>query len=78
VEGINCSTYSVGQNITLQLMKREKGTLIATPVGQYDSRLSMPLLHISEQNLDTVYSKLLLAQYEDVGSSVFLQTVNYL
>ena len=65
---INCSTYNVGQNITLQLMKREKGTLTAMPVEQYDSRISKPLLHISEKKLDTVYSKLLLASYEDVSN----------
>ncbi|KAK9512195.1 hypothetical protein O3M35_000665 [Rhynocoris fuscipes] len=67
VECIEKTQFSVGQEITLQLMKREKGTLIVTPAHQFQSRSNRgPILNISETEIDTVYSKLLLAQQSDI------------
>lgn len=49
-------------------MKREKGSLIVTPAHQCGSRSTRgPILNMSETELDTVYSKLLLAQQSDVS-----------
>ncbi|XP_073982960.1 E3 ubiquitin-protein ligase RNF10 isoform X2 [Rhodnius prolixus] len=67
VECVEKIQYSVGQEITLQLMKREKGSLIVTPAHQCGSRSTRgPILNMSETELDTVYSKLLLAQQSDI------------
>uniref|UniRef100_A0A069DX34 E3 ubiquitin-protein ligase RNF10 n=1 Tax=Panstrongylus megistus TaxID=65343 RepID=A0A069DX34_9HEMI len=68
VECIEKSQFSVGQEITLQLMKREKGSLIVTPAHQSESRLIRgPILNMSETELDTVYSKLLLAHQSEIN-----------
>jgi len=70
LKSVECSDrkqYSVGQKITLQLMKREKGSMIYHPVPQYETRLSKPILHLSDQELPTVYSKLLLATRDDIS-----------
>lgn len=58
--------YSVGGEITLRLMRRERGTLEAVPVEQWDLRPPVPLLSVSESAVDTVYAKLLLANNSDV------------
>uniref|UniRef100_A0A161MGB7 E3 ubiquitin-protein ligase RNF10 n=1 Tax=Triatoma infestans TaxID=30076 RepID=A0A161MGB7_TRIIF len=67
VECVEKSQFSVGQEITLQLMKREKGSLIVTPAHQSESRSTRgPILNMLETELDTVYSKLLLAHQTDI------------
>ncbi|XP_063239147.1 E3 ubiquitin-protein ligase RNF10 isoform X2 [Bacillus rossius redtenbacheri] len=57
--------FPVGSEITLRLMKREKGSLIATPAAEFDTHPGR-LLSVSETALDTVYSKLLLATSAEV------------
>nr|BAN20910.1 conserved hypothetical protein [Riptortus pedestris] len=66
VECVEKALYFVGQNITMRLMKREKGSLAATPVDQFNARTSKPILSYGEVDLDTVYSKLLSASHENV------------
>lgn len=65
---LNRVAYTVGQKITFQLMKRERGSLIASPVSQFDLRQSYtsPLLSVSEKLLDTAYSKLLVANNSEI------------
>lgn len=62
------TAYTVGQKITFQLMKRERYSLIASPVSQFDLRQSYAssLLSVSEKLLDTAYSKLLVANNNEV------------
>ena len=61
------TAYSVGGEITLRLMRRERGALEAVPVEQWDLRPSVALLSVSESAVDTVYAKLLLANTSDVS-----------
>ncbi|XP_014240092.1 RING finger protein 10 isoform X1 [Cimex lectularius] len=70
VECVERNSYTVGKNITLQLMKREKGSLIAVPVNEFPARSNLPILDLSEKNLVTVYSKLLLAQRSDIDEII--------
>ncbi|KAJ8872866.1 hypothetical protein PR048_026482 [Dryococelus australis] len=58
--------FSVGTEITLRLMKREKGSLIATPAAEFGTHPSGRLLSVSETAADAVYSKLLLATSAEV------------
>lgn len=60
--------YTVGQKITFQLMKRERCSLIASPVSQFDLRQSYTssLLSVSEKLVDTAYSKLLVANNNEI------------
>ncbi|KAJ1530668.1 hypothetical protein ONE63_005537 [Megalurothrips usitatus] len=60
------TAYSVGGEITLRLMRRERGSLEAVPVEQWDLRHPVSLLSVSESTVDTVYAKLLLADTPDV------------
>lgn len=68
---LNRIAYTLGQMITFQLMKRERCSLIASPVSQFDLRQSYtsPLLSVSENQLDTAYSKLLAANNQEVSCS---------
>lgn len=65
---LNRIAYTLGQMITFQLMKRERCSLIASPVSQFDLRQSYtsPLLSVSENQLDTAYSKLLAANNQEI------------
>lgn len=63
--------YNTGEEITLQLMKREHGTTIATPVSELTSR-TRNLLTIGESSFTTAYSKLLLANEKDVNLQIFI------
>lgn len=63
--------YNTGEEITLQLMKREHGTTIATPVSEHTSR-TRNLLTVDESNFTTAYSKLLLANEKDVSLQIFI------
>ncbi|XP_026277727.1 RING finger protein 10 [Frankliniella occidentalis] len=60
------TAFSVGGEITMRLMRRERGSLEAVPVEQWDLRPSVPLLSVSESAVDTFYAKLLLADSSDV------------
>jgi hypothetical protein len=62
---------SVGEEVTMRLMKRERGSLVALPVDQCGIRPTGQLLSVSETIVDTVYSKLLLATPQEVN--VFMQ-----
>lgn len=66
VECIEKKPFSVGDTITLQLMKREKRTLVAMPVEQFNLRASKPILSYGDKKLETVYSKLLAASKQTV------------
>ncbi|XP_049937319.1 RING finger protein 10 [Schistocerca serialis cubense] len=62
--------FSVGEEITLRLMKREKGSLLPVPVDQCKDLPMKKLLSVSEKELDTTYSKLLLATPAEVLSII--------
>ncbi|BES97580.1 RING finger protein [Nesidiocoris tenuis] len=66
VEAVDKTIFNIGQEITLQLMKREKGTFVAAPVHQHVARQSKNILDYGENEITTVYSKLLLAQKKDI------------
>lgn len=48
-------------------MRRERGSLEAVPVEQWDLRPPVSLLSVSESAVDTIYAKLLLADTSDVS-----------
>jgi hypothetical protein len=58
---------SVGEEVTMRLMKRERGSLVALPVEQCGIRPIDQLLSVSETLVDTVHSKLLLATPQEVN-----------
>lgn len=66
VELLDQIQYSIGNEITFQLVKREHGSTITVPVSEGTSRTSNTLLYVSENQHTTVYSKLLLANFENV------------
>ena len=57
---------SVGEEVTMRLMKRERGSLVALPVEQCGIRPTDQLLSVSETAVDTVHCKLLLATPQEV------------
>jgi hypothetical protein len=57
---------SVGEEVTMRLMKRERGSLVALPVEQCGIRPTDQLLSVSETAVDTVHFKLLLATPQEV------------
>ncbi|KDR09385.1 RING finger protein 10 [Zootermopsis nevadensis] len=61
---------SVGEEVTMRLMKRERGSLVALPVDQCGIRPIDQLLSVSETVVDTVHSKLLVATPQEVMSIV--------
>lgn len=61
---------SVGEEVTMRLMKRERGSLVALPVEQCGIRPTAQLLSVSETAVDTVHCKLLLATPQEVISIV--------
>ncbi|XP_031778817.1 RING finger protein 10 [Nasonia vitripennis] len=60
------NALNIGDNISLRLMRREKGTLIAVPVNDIESAPPSTFLSVSENSCQQVYSKLLLAQNADI------------
>lgn len=62
--------YNVGEEISLKLMKRERGSLLPVPVEQSDQKNITGLLSLTETEIDTIYSKLLLANADDVKSII--------
>ncbi|XP_039292329.1 RING finger protein 10 [Nilaparvata lugens] len=66
VEVVPHAAHSVGETITFQLMKRERGSLICSPVAQFNDRCNQMLLSVEEQALDTAFSKLLTADNDQV------------
>lgn len=58
---------SVGEEVTMRLMKRERGSLVALPVDQCGIRPIDQLLSVSETVVDTVHSKLLVATPQEVN-----------
>lgn len=67
VNEVTQSTLNLGDTITLRLMRREKGSLLAVPVG---STIQNPtnFFPVSESISNQVYSKLLIANTKDVSS----------
>ncbi|OAD56762.1 RING finger protein 10, partial [Eufriesea mexicana] len=65
VSEVTQSTLNLGDIVTLRLMRREKGSLLAVPVG---SILQTPtnFFPVSETISTQVYSKLLIANRDDV------------
>ena len=57
---------SVGEEVTMRLMKRERGSLVALPVEQCGIHPTDQLLSVSETAVDTVHCKLLLATPQEV------------
>ncbi|XP_043787234.1 RING finger protein 10 isoform X2 [Apis laboriosa] len=79
VNEVTQSTLNLGDTITLRLMRREKGSLLAVPVG---SIIQNPtnFFPVSESISNQVYSKLLIANTKDVKSETIftneMQTEN--
>jgi hypothetical protein len=68
----------VGQQITFQLMTRERGSLLACPVSQFEVRTKQkPVLNVSERQLDTAFAKLLTANKNEVGAYRKLITLHF-
>ncbi|XP_003705539.1 E3 ubiquitin-protein ligase RNF10 [Megachile rotundata] len=59
------STLNLGDTVTLRLMRREKGSLLAVPVGSV-TQSPTNFFPLSEAISSQVYSKLLIANSEDV------------
>lgn len=59
------AAFNVGEYITLRLMKRTQGSLTAVPVNEAKISRNV-LLNMSETKVNTVYSKLLLANPVEV------------
>ncbi|KAJ8680100.1 hypothetical protein QAD02_015887 [Eretmocerus hayati] len=57
---------NIGDQISLRLMRREKGTLIAIPVNEIECAPPKTFLTVAENSHQQVYSKLLLAQDNDI------------
>lgn len=62
--------YSVGDTITMQLMRREKGVLLALPKSKW-MKVEQPILLGDEHNMQ--YSKLLVASKEQILQQVILE-----
>lgn len=75
VVAVRHNPRSVGDHVTMLLMCRERGSLVATPIGQSECRTASQLLSVSETALDTVYSKLLLATPIEVSRNMLLDYV---
>ncbi|XP_034188782.1 E3 ubiquitin-protein ligase RNF10 [Osmia lignaria lignaria] len=68
------STLNLGDSITLRLMRREKGSLLAVPVGSV-AQSPTNFFPLSETISSRVYSKLLLANTEDVMNIIECERV---
>lgn len=66
VKLLNQIQYNTGNEITFQLVKRERGSTITMPVSEGTSRSSNTLLYVTENQRTTVYSKLLLADHKNI------------
>jgi len=63
------SAFNVNEYLTLRLMKRAQGSLTAVPVDEAKISRNV-LLNMSETKVNTVYSKLLLANNSEVMSII--------
>lgn len=61
------NVLNVGENISLRLMCREKGSLLAVPVNDMEKSSRTTFFSVSESFQRHIYSKLLLAEDEDVS-----------
>ncbi|KAI5719344.1 hypothetical protein M8J76_008913 [Diaphorina citri] len=57
---------AVNEEVTFQLMKRERGSTVVSPVAQWDFHPTDMLMNVSETQLDTTYAKLLTASVDDI------------
>lgn len=67
------STYNVNEEITFKLMKRDRGSLLPIPVEECNRKVVTGLLSLNETDIDTTYSKLLLASPDDVMSIIQIE-----
>ncbi|CAK9796034.1 RING finger protein 10 [Anthophora quadrimaculata] len=65
VTEVTQNTLNLGDTITLRLMRREKGSLLAVPVGSINQNPTN-FFPVSESVSSQVYSKLLIANTKDV------------
>lgn len=63
---VTYNQFSVGQEMTLRLMKRERGSLLAVPVDLGNIQYSNSPLSITDTHVGIAYSKLLLATPNEV------------
>lgn len=64
--------WNVGDNISLRLMRRERGSLLAVPVSQsLQATTPTTFFTLLDDNSDVIYSKLLLADSTNVRLSNF-------
>ncbi|XP_070572655.1 E3 ubiquitin-protein ligase RNF10-like [Ptychodera flava] len=61
--------YISGEKITMKLMKREKGSNIALPKGQWVHTEARPF-HLGEESVDTSFVKLLVASPDQVQKQI--------
>lgn len=66
---ITQTTFNLGDTLNLRLMRREKDSVLATPV-ESTMYASPPatFLSVSENSNNEIYSKLLIASVQDVSS----------
>lgn len=65
---ITQTMFNLGDTLNLRLMRRERGSVLATPVESTTHIPSTTFLSASENSDNQIYSKLLIASVQDVSS----------
>lgn len=65
---ITQTTFNLGDTLNLRLMRRERGSVLATPVESMANPPPATFLSASGTFVNQIYSKLLLASLQDVSS----------
>ncbi|XP_058800083.1 E3 ubiquitin-protein ligase RNF10 [Phymastichus coffea] len=60
------NSLNIGDHITLRLMRRQKGSMLAVPVSDIEACPPTTFLSVAENSCQQVYSKLLLANDNDI------------
>jgi len=69
VVSLKTHRYARGERISLRLMQRVKGSVVAVPKPQWTDQQGKPY-NITNSNIDTCFVKLLIASSEDILSQV--------
>ncbi|KAL1451429.1 hypothetical protein WDU94_005808 [Cyamophila willieti] len=59
-------TRTVNEVVTFRLMKRERGSMVVSPVAQWELHAPDMLMNVSDTHVDTSYAKLLSATLDDI------------
>jgi hypothetical protein len=69
VVALHHTEFSVGNTVTMKLMRRERGTLAAVPVEESNSPTSvLTPVSVAESSNNTLYCKLLVATPSQVSA----------